>query len=91
MSADRYNFTTELLIDVVCFYIGVVLFVCICMIPPLTIALPYTLPITFLACIIMNIGFIIRFTKGTQNELEKKFNEFSSNSVDYIDALDQLT
>jgi hypothetical protein len=91
MSTDRYSFTTELMIEVICFYIGVVLFVGICMIPPLTIALPYTLPITFLACIIMNIGFIIRFTKGTQNELEKKFNEVNTNSVDYTDALNQIT
>ena len=91
MSTDRYNFTTELLFEVIFFYIGVVVFVCICMIPPLTIILPYTLPITFLACIIMNIGFIIRFTKSTENELNNKFNEVNTNSIDYADDLNQLS
>jgi len=85
MSTDRYSFTTELMIEIICFYIGVVIFVCICMIPPLTIVLPYTLPVTFLACIIMNIGFVIRFTKNTSNELEKKFEEVN------IVSLNQLT
>ena len=68
MSTDRYSFATELMIEVVMFYIGIALFICICMVPPITIMLPYILPLTFLICIIVNISFIIRFTKGSANE-----------------------
>lgn len=71
MSTDRYNFTTELMIEVVVFYIGVALFISICMIPPITLMMPYILPLTFLICIIVNISFIIRFTTGTTKELSK--------------------
>jgi hypothetical protein len=81
MSVDRYNFATELIIQVVCFYIGVALFIGICMIPPIIVLLPYALPLTFMVCIIVNIGFIIRFVKGTQKELEEVQQEFGK----YID------
>ena len=66
---DHYNFASELMIQVVCFYMGVALFLFICLIPPLTIMLPYAIPIVFVICIIMNIGFITRFTEGTQQEI----------------------
>ena len=68
---DRYNFATEMMIEVVVFYIGVAIFVGICMMPPLTLMLPYILPVTFLICIIVNISFIVRFTKGTNKEITK--------------------
>ena len=71
MSTDRYNFATELMIQVVCFYIGVALFIGMCMIPPLVLFLPYALPLTFMVCIIVNISFIIRFVKGTNKEINK--------------------
>lgn len=71
MSSDKYNFATEIIIQAVCFYIGVALFVSICSIPPFLIFLPYVLPVTFLICIIVNIGFVIRFTKGTTKEVNK--------------------
>mgnify|MGYP005640683731 CR=1 FL=1 len=70
MSVDRYNFTTELMIQVVCFYIGVALFIGLCMVPPLVLFLPYALPLTFMVCIIVNISFIIRFVKGTTKEID---------------------
>jgi hypothetical protein len=76
MSTDKYNFAIELVIQVVCFYIGVALFIGICMIPPLIVMLPYVLPLTFMVCIIVNISFIIRLVKGTTNELEEVKQEF---------------
>jgi hypothetical protein len=81
MSTDRYNFATELIIQVVCFYIGIALFIGICMIPPIIVLLPYALPLTFMVCIIVNIGFIIRFVKGTQKEIEEVKQDFGK----YID------
>jgi hypothetical protein len=81
--SDKYNFITELMIEIVCFYVGVILFIGICMIPPLTIILPYSLPVTFLICIVMNIGFIIRFVKGTQKDIEKKY----ANVQEYVAIL----
>ena len=71
MSTDKYNFATELMIQVVCFYIGVALFIGLCMVPPLIIMLPYALPLTFMVCIIVNISFAIRFVKGTSKEINK--------------------
>jgi hypothetical protein len=76
MSTDRYNFATELMIQVVCFYIGVALFIGMCMIPPLILFLPYALPLTFMVCIIVNISFIIRFVKGTSKEINKVKQNF---------------
>ena len=86
MSTDKYNFATELMIQVVCFYIGVALFIGLCMVPPLIIMLPYALPLTFMVCIIVNISFIIRFVKGTNKEIEEVKNTFNQ----YID-LDSVT
>jgi len=73
--SDKYNFTTELMIEIICFYVGVILFIGICMIPPIIVILPYALPVTFLICIVMNIGFIIRFVKGTKKEIESKYED----------------
>jgi len=81
MSVDKYNFATELIIQAVCFYIGVALFIGICMIPPIILILPYVLPLTFMVCIIVNIGFITRFVKGTQTEIEEVKQDFEK----YID------
>lgn len=86
MSTDKYNFATELMIQVVCFYIGVALFIGVCMVPPFIIMLPYALPLTFMVCIIVNISFIIRFVKGTNKEIEEVKKTFSQ----YID-LDSAT
>jgi hypothetical protein len=86
MSTDRYNFATELMIQVVCFYIGVALFIGLCMVPPLIIMLPYALPLTFMVCIIVNISFIIRFVKGTNKEIEEVKQEFGQ----YVD-IDNVT
>lgn len=94
MSTDRYNFATELMIQVVCFYIGVSLFIGLCMIPPFIVMLPYALPLTFMVCIIVNIGFIIRFTKGTTNEIEEVKKKFSKHvnldSVSFDSMLNQI-
>lgn len=76
MIADRYNFATELMIQVVCFYIGVALFIGLCMVPPLVLFLPYALPLTFMVCIIVNISFIIRFVKGTNKEIDAVKQKF---------------
>ena len=86
MSTDRYNFATELMIQVVCFYIGVALFIGLCMVPPLIIMLPYALPLTFMVCIIVNISFVIRFVKGTSKEIEEVTQEFGQ----YVD-IDNVT
>ena len=86
MSTDRYNFATELMIQVVCFYIGVALFIGLCMVPPLIIMLPYALPLTFMVCIIVNISFVIRFVKGTSKEIEEVKSEFGP----YVD-IDNVT
>lgn len=93
MATDYYNFATELVIEIVCFYIGVILFSVICLIPPLTFLLPYILPIVFLICMIMNISFIVRFIKGSQAELEQKYEEVqdSTSSIAYADYLAQLS
>lgn len=94
MSTDRYNFATELMIQVVCFYIGVALFIGLCMVPPLIVMLPYALPLTFMVCIIVNIGFIIRFTKGTTKEIEEVKQKFSKHinldSVSLDSTLNQM-
>jgi len=87
MSSDKYNFATEIIIQAVCFYIGVALFVSICSIPPFIMLLPYVLPVTFLVCIIVNIGFIIRFTKGTSKEVNK-FIEKVDEHIDIGDSND---
>ena len=76
---DRYNFATEMMIEVVVFYIGVAIFVGICMMPPLTLMLPYILPVTFLICIIVNLSFIIRFSKGTNKEIKTMKDKLTSN------------
>jgi hypothetical protein len=68
---DHYNFASELMIQIVCFYVGVATFLFICIIPPLTIILPYALPIVFVMCIITNIGFVYRFSEGTKKEIEE--------------------
>jgi hypothetical protein len=81
MSTDRYNFATELMIQVVCFYIGVALFIGLCMVPPLVLFLPYALPLTFMVCIIVNISFVIRFVKGTTKELDEVKQTFGK----YVD------
>ena len=73
---DKFNFAIEILIQAVCFYVGVIIFIGICLIPPLTLALPYIIPITFVVCMVMNIGFIIRFTKGTKQEIEDIAGEY---------------
>lgn len=86
MSTDRYNFATELMIQVVCFYIGVALFIGLCMVPPLIVMLPYALPLTFMVCIIVNISFVIRFVKGTSKEIEEVKQEFGQ----YVD-IDNVT
>ena len=84
MSSDRYNFATELMIEVVAFYIGVALFIGICMVPPITMMMPYILPLTFLICIIVNISFIIRFTKGTNKKILKITDKLQENiNLDY--------
>ena len=72
---DKFNFAIEILIQAVCFYVGVIIFIGICLIPPLTLALPYIIPITFVVCMVMNIGFIIRFTKGTKAEFQEIIDE----------------
>jgi hypothetical protein len=81
MSTDRYNFATELMIQVVCFYIGVALFIGLCMVPPLVLFLPYALPLTFMVCIIVNISFVIRFVKGTNKEIDAAKQTFGK----YVD------
>ena len=94
MSTDKYNFATELMIQVVCFYIGVALFIGVCMIPPFIIMLPYALPLTFMVCIIVNISFIIRFVKGTNKEMEevkKKFNKhIDLDSITFEGVVNQI-
>ena len=94
MSTDKYNFATELMIQVVCFYIGVALFIGLCMVPPLIIMLPYALPLTFMVCIIVNISFIIRFVKGTNKEIEqakKSFNQYiDSDSATFDSIINQI-
>ena len=84
MSTDRYNFATELMIQVVCFYIGVALFIGLCMVPPLIIMLPYALPLTFMVCIIVNISFIIRFVKGTSKEIEEVIQPILEGNYDIV-------
>jgi hypothetical protein len=74
-SNDKYTFATELMIQVVCFYVGVILFLGICLIPPLFMILPYALPVVFIVCIVMNIGFVIKFAKGTQKELNTTMSQ----------------
>ena len=69
MATERYDFTTELIIDVIVFYIGLVLFIGLCLIPPVTFMLPYILPIVFIVCIIANISFIVRLTKNVTSEV----------------------
>ena len=94
MSTDRYNFATELMIQVVCFYIGVALFIGLCMVPPFIVMLPYALPLTFMVCIVVNISFIIRFVKGTNKEIEEVKQKFSKHinldSVSFDSTLNQI-
>ena len=66
---DNYSFSTELMIQIVCFYIGVGLFLFICTIPPIILILPYALPLTLLICIIVNISFVIRYIRSTTDIL----------------------
>ena len=91
MSSDRFSFSTEIMIEVVMFYIGVALFIGLCMIPPISIMLPHILPMTFLICIIVNISFIIRFSKGTNNELKNMVSKLEENiNLDLTPSLDDI-
>ena len=90
MSTDRYNFATELIVQAVCFYIGVALFIGICMVPPFIVMLPYALPMAFMICIIVNISFVIRFVKGTSREIEEVKQEFIEHTGIDVAALDDV-
>jgi membrane protein implicated in regulation of membrane protease activity len=94
MITDRYNFATELMIQVVCFYIGVAIFIGLCMVPPLVLFLPYALPLTFMVCIIVNISFIIRFVKGTNKEIDAVKQKFEKHidldAVTFDDVVNQV-
>ena len=81
---DRYNMATELIIQAACFYIGIALFIGICLIPPFVILLPYALPVTFMICIIANISFVMRFSKGTLKSVVDKQEEMKSNFEEHI-------
>lgn len=90
---DRYNIATELIIQAACFYIGIALFIGLCLIPPFIIMLPYALPLTFMICIIANISFVIRFTKGTTKIMENKYKtmkERLDKSINIDGALDAV-
>jgi hypothetical protein len=83
---DRYNFMTEIIIQAVCFYLGIGLFLVICMIPPFVVMLPYVLPIVFMVCMIMNIGFIMRFVQQSREEI----TEFTEDVADKTGISDEL-
>ena len=90
---DRYNMATELIIQAACFYIGIALFIGICLIPPFVILLPYTLPVTFMICIIANISFVVRFSKGTSKIIEDNHNKIKARfekSINIDGALDTI-
>ena len=90
---DRYNNATELIIQAACFYIGVALFIGMCLIPPFVIMLPYALPLTFMICIIANISFLMRFSKGTSKIIEdnhKKIKARLDKSINIDGALNTI-
>ena len=71
---DRYNGITELGTKVLIFYGGIILFLIICSIPPMTIILPFAIPLVFIVCVIMNIGFIVKFIDVTKTELDNRMD-----------------
>jgi hypothetical protein len=90
---DRYNIATELIIQAACFYIGVALFIGLCLIPPFVIILPYALPLTFMICIIANISFVTRFSEGTMKVIDEKQKDIRARfkkNIDVDGALDTM-
>ena len=75
---DRYNGATELGTKVLIFYGGVFLFLALCIIPPMTVILPFAIPIIFIVCLVMNIGFIAKFIDITKKELDERTDKIHS-------------
>ena len=77
-NVDRYNGASELGTKVLIFYAGVFLFLILCVIPPMTILLPFAFPIIFIVCLVMNIGFIAKFIDITQKEIDERTHKIHS-------------
>ena len=61
----------ELISQMIIFYIGVALFITVCMIPPFTIILPFMVPIVFITCAFVNLGLFVKFLQATDKETKK--------------------
>ena len=61
----------QLISQMIIFYIGVALFIAVCMIPPFTIILPFMVPIIFITCAFVNLGLFIKFLQAAGEETKK--------------------
>ena len=65
----------QLIAQMVIFYIGIAMFIAVCMIPPFTIFLPFLAPIVFITCAIVNIMLFIKFLQTLKKETSKLQNK----------------
>ena len=64
------NANGSIVAQMIIFYIGVITFICVCMIPPFTLFLPIVIPIIIVIVIFVNFAYLNKFIESSGNQLQ---------------------
>lgn len=61
--------------QLIIFYIGVICFICVCMIPPFTFMLPIVVPFIMVICAFVNFAFFGKFLEAAGNRVNENMKK----------------